>query len=104
MLSWSSGLGRHPLTVEIAGSTPAGSEYFILSRIESREVVRIVFGFILICVVWIKISDFKKSLIMQMGARITQDKILDDILAEEKIRDEIVDLMIRKIQKQRWYM
>ena len=39
-----------------------------------------------------------------MGARITQDKILDDILAEEKIRDEIVDLMIRKIQKQRWYM
>lgn len=28
MLSWSSGLGRHPLTVEIAGSTPAGSDYF----------------------------------------------------------------------------
>lgn len=24
-LSWSSGLGRHPLTVEIAGSNPAGS-------------------------------------------------------------------------------
>ena len=29
MLSWSSGLGRHPLTVEIAGSTPAGSEYLL---------------------------------------------------------------------------
>jgi hypothetical protein len=36
-----------------------------------------------------------------MEARITQDKILEDILAEEKIRDEIVDLMIHKIQKQR---
>jgi hypothetical protein len=63
-------------------------------------VVRI-FDFILVCVVWIKISDFKKSLIMQMEARITQDKILEDILAEEKIRDEIVDLLIHKIQKQR---
>jgi hypothetical protein len=36
-----------------------------------------------------------------MEARITQDKILEGILAEEKIRDEIVDLMIHKIQKQR---
>ena len=36
-----------------------------------------------------------------MEARITQDKILEDILAEEKIRDEIVDLMIHKIQKQK---
>ena len=36
-----------------------------------------------------------------MEARITQDKILEDILAEEKIRDEIVDLLIHKIQKQR---
>ena len=60
-----------------------------------------IFGFILVCVVWIKISDFKKSLIMQMGARITQDKILEDILAEEKIRDEMVDLTIHKIQKQK---
>ncbi len=39
-----------------------------------------------------------------MGARITQDKILEDILAEEKIRDEMVDLTIHKIQKQKWYM
>ena len=39
-----------------------------------------------------------------MEARITQDKILVDILAEEKIRDEMVDLSIRKIQKQKWYM
>ena len=39
-----------------------------------------------------------------MEARITQDKILEDILAEEKIRDEMVDLMIRKIQKQKWCM
>ena len=39
-----------------------------------------------------------------MGARITQDKILEGILAEEKIRDEMVDLMIHKIQKQKWYM
>ena len=93
MLSWSSGLGRHPLTVEIAGSTPAGSECLL-------EVVKI-FDFILVCVVWIKISDFKRSLIMQMEARITQDKILEDILAEEKIRDEMVDLLIHKIQKQR---
>jgi hypothetical protein len=38
---------------------------------------------------------------MQMGARITQDKILEDILAEEKIRDEMVDLTIHKIQKQK---
>jgi hypothetical protein len=36
-----------------------------------------------------------------MEARITQDKILEGILADEKIRDEIVDLMIHKIQKQR---
>ena len=36
-----------------------------------------------------------------MEARITQDKILEGILAEEKIRDEIVDLLILKIQKQR---
>ena len=38
---------------------------------------------------------------MQIEARITQDKILEDILAEEKIRDEIVYLMIHKIQKQK---
>jgi hypothetical protein len=63
-------------------------------------VVRI-FDFILVCVVWIKISDFKKSLIMQMEARITQDKILEDILAEEKIGDEMVDLSIHKTQKQK---
>ena len=93
MLSWSSGLGRHPLTVEIAGSTPAGSEYLL-------EEVRI-FDFILVCVVWIKISDIRKSLIMQIEARIILETILDDILAEEKIRDETVDLMIHKIQKQR---
>ena len=36
-----------------------------------------------------------------MEARITQDKILEDILAEEKIKDEMVDLSIHKIQKQR---
>ena len=37
-----------------------------------------------------------------MEARITQDKILEDILAEEKIKDEImVDLLIHKIQKQK---
>ncbi len=36
-----------------------------------------------------------------MEARVTQDKILVDILAEEKIRDEMVDLMIHKIQKQK---
>ena len=41
---------------------------------------------------------------MQIEARIILDKILDDILAEEKIKDEIVDLMIHKIQKQKWYM
>ena len=64
------------------------------------EVVKI-FDFILVCVVWIKVSDFKKSLIMQMEARITQDKILEGILAEEKIRDEIVYLSIHKIPKQR---
>jgi hypothetical protein len=57
--------------------------------------------FILVCVVWIKISDFKKSLIIQIEARIILDKTLDDILAEGKIRDEMVDLMIRKIQKQK---
>ena len=101
MLSWSSGLGRHPLTVEIAGSTPAGSEYFILSWIESREVVRIVFGFISVCVVWIKISDFKRNLSMQIETRIIQDKILEGILAAEKIKDEMVDLSIHKIQKQK---
>ena len=39
-----------------------------------------------------------------MEARIILDKILEDILAEEKIKDEIVDLMIHKIQKQKWYM
>ena len=94
MLSWSSGLGRHPLTVEIAGSTPAGSEYY------SRRG-QIIFGFILVCVVWIKISDFKKSLIMQMEARIILDKILEDILAEMKIRDETVDPTIHKILKRK---
>ena len=36
-----------------------------------------------------------------MEARIILETILEDILAEEKIRDEIVDLMIHKIQKQR---
>ena len=36
-----------------------------------------------------------------MEARITQDKILEGILADEKIRDEIVDLMMHKIQKQK---
>ena len=39
-----------------------------------------------------------------MEARIILDKILEDILAEMKIRDEIVDLMIHKIQKRKWYM
>ena len=29
-LSWSSGLGRHPLTVEIEGSSPSGSECLLL--------------------------------------------------------------------------
>ena len=59
----------------------------------------------MVCVVWIKISDFKKSLIMQIEARIILDKILEDILAEMKIRDEItVGLMIRKIPKQKLYM
>ena len=29
-LSWSSGLGRHPLTVEIEGSNPSGSDFFIV--------------------------------------------------------------------------
>lgn len=38
---------------------------------------------------------------MQIEARIILDKILDDILAEEKIRDEMVDLMIHKIKKQK---
>ncbi len=99
MLSWSSGLGRHPLTVEIAGSTPAGSEYFIIIKWKLEEVR--IFDFILVCVVWIKISDIRKSLIMQIEARIILETILDDILAEEKIRDEIVDLSIHKIQKQR---
>jgi hypothetical protein len=41
---------------------------------------------------------------MQIEARIILDEILEDILAEEKIRGEIVDLMIHKIQKQKWYM
>ena len=36
-----------------------------------------------------------------MEARIIQDKILEGILAEEKIKDEMVDLSIHKIQKQR---
>ena len=37
-----------------------------------------------------------------MGARIIQDKILEGILAAEKIKDEImVDLSIHKIQKQK---
>ena len=39
-----------------------------------------------------------------MGARIIQDKILEGILAAEKIKDEMVDLSIHKIQKQRLYM
>ena len=38
---------------------------------------------------------------MQIETRIIQDKILEDILADEKIKDEIVDLMIHKIQKQK---
>ena len=36
-----------------------------------------------------------------MEARIILETILEDILAEEKIRDEIVYLMIHKIQKQK---
>ena len=36
-----------------------------------------------------------------MEEGIILDKILDDILAEEKIRDEMVDLSIHKIQKQK---
>jgi hypothetical protein len=36
---------------------------------------------------------------MQMGARIILDKILEDILADEKIKDEMVDLMIHKARK-----
>ena len=96
MLSWSSGLGRHPLTVEIAGSTPAGSEYFIIVKWK-LEVVKI-FDFILVCVVWIKISDFKRNLIMQILIRI----ILCEVLVDEKIRNEIVvDRLIHKIQKRR---
>ena len=99
MLSWSSGLGRHPLTVEIAGSTPAGSEYFSLWRIESLEVVRIIFGFLFfVRAIWIKISDSKRDLIMQIEARIILDKILDDILADEKIRDEIPMIQIQKLK------
>ena len=38
---------------------------------------------------------------MQIEARIILDKILEGILAEEKIRDEMVDLMIHRIQKQK---
>ena len=38
---------------------------------------------------------------MQIEARIILDKILEGILAEEKIRDEIVDLMTHRIQKQK---
>ena len=103
MLSWSSGLGRHPLTVEIAGSTPAGSEYSFLLN-DNLEVVRI-FDFIWVCVVWIKISDFKRNLIMQIQVRIILDEIQEVILADEKIREEImVDLLIHKIQKQKLYM
>ena len=37
---------------------------------------------------------------MQIETRIILDKILDDILADEKIRDEMVD-MIHKIPKQK---
>ena len=40
---------------------------------------------------------------MQIEARIILDKILEGILAEEKIRDEMVDHLIHKIQKQRLY-
>ena len=38
---------------------------------------------------------------MQIEARIIQDKILEGILADEKIKDEMVDLMTHKIQKQK---
>lgn len=38
---------------------------------------------------------------MQIEARVILDEILEGILAEEKIRDEMVDLLIHKIQKQR---
>ena len=38
---------------------------------------------------------------MQIETRIIQDKILEDILADEKIKDETVDLSIHKIQKQK---
>ena len=41
---------------------------------------------------------------MQIEARIILDEILEGILAEEKIRDEIMDLMIHKLQKQKWCM
>ena len=41
---------------------------------------------------------------MQIEARVTQDKILEGILAEEKIKDEMEDLMIHRIKKQKWYM
>ena len=34
---------------------------------------------------------------MQIEARIILDEILEGILAEEKIKDETVDLMIHKI-------
>ena len=60
-----------------------------------------IFDFILVCVVWIKVSDFKKSLIMQIEARIILQAILEDILVAEKIKDEMVDLMIHKIRKQK---
>ena len=39
-----------------------------------------------------------------MEARIILDKILEGILAEEKIKDEMEDLMIHRIKKQKWYM
>ena len=38
---------------------------------------------------------------MQIEARIILQAILEDILAEEKIRDEMVDHLIHKIQKQK---
>jgi hypothetical protein len=41
---------------------------------------------------------------MQIEARIILDEILEGIRAEEKIRDEIMDLMIHRLQKQKWCM
>ncbi len=95
MLSWSSGLGRHPLTVEIAGSTPAGS------GLNTRSII---FGFILDCCVWIKISDFKKNPMYQIPVEMVRIQA-DDILTRLKIKDvEIMEgFMILKTQKQRLY-